>query len=257
MLEIVALTALQDNYIWLVHNGQDAVVIDPGEASGVLAYLAAHRLQLQAIYCTHAHADHISGVAALMGVFASAKIVAHPTSPLASMPSFCPISVGEIEFAGNSVQVLAVPGHTQDHLVFYWPVLEALFCGDTLFAGGCGRVFGGTAAQLYIALQTLVLLPATTKVYCAHEYTLGNLVFACQVEPKNPALTARLEMVQGLRAHALSTLPTTLAIELATNPFLRCHIPAIKQAVCQKMVCDSNASVIEVFAGLRAWKNQM
>lgn len=259
MLEIVALNALQDNYIWLIHHATAAVVVDPGEAPPVLAYLLAHGLELTEIHCTHAHADHVAGVAPLLTAFPNAIVRAHATSPLAHMSAFRVASVGKIALQGmanDDVLVLAIPGHTHDHIAFYWPHLAAVFCGDTLFAGGCGRVFTATAAQLYMGLKTLAALPPETKIYCAHEYTRSNLKFAQQVEPDNLMLQQRWESVQNLLACGQPTVPSHLAEELATNPFLRCHLFNLKQSVIVNCGIEALSSAVETFKALRAWKDK-
>src|SRR3989338_6299906 len=195
MFNITAIPALQDNYIWTIHNGQHAAVIDPGEAGPALRFLNAHGLQLNSILCTHRHADHIAYLAP-----------------------------------------------------------EILFCGDVLFGGGCGRNFEGSLAQLHHSLQRLAQLPDHTRVYCAHEYTAANLRFALACEPDNPEVRQRVMATQQLREASLPTLPSTIALENATNPFLRCTQPEIIRTLQRRGLTDTTE--LGVFTALREWKNR-
>jgi hydroxyacylglutathione hydrolase len=252
-MEILPLPAFRDNYIWLIRAGEVAAVVDPGDAEPVLRYLDAHHLGLSAILVTHHHADHTGGVAEL-----KARYGATVFGPAAE--HILEIDQGVTE--GSSVRmhgidldldVLDVPGHTRGHVAYYGPC--ALFCGDTLFGCGCGRLFEGTAAQMWQSLAKLGALPDDTQVYCAHEYTQSNIVFARAVEPGNAALLAREHAVAQLRGGGLPTVPSTLAEERETNPFLRAAVPAVARAVSVHLgqqVDDPK----EVFAALRTWKDK-
>lgn len=218
-MKIACLPILHDNYVWILIEGTAAIVVDPGEAAPVQAFLDQEQLHLKAIWLTHHHQDHSAGVGALSKKY-HIPVYASPASPV----SFVTHAVSEpdkITVAPfPSFSVLNIPGHTLDHIAYYHA--PYLFCGDTLFAAGCGRIMEGTADQLYASLRKLASLPDNTEVYCTHEYTLANLQFALTVEPNNPDMQQRLEDCRARRAHQQSTLPSTLALELNTNPFLRC-----------------------------------
>lgn len=252
---VVPLPAFTDNYIWLVHNGQDAVVVDPGDAQPVLAALQDLQLTLRAIVLTHHHGDHTGGVAPLRQ--ATGCRVLGPTLEKLPEPVERVHAGHSIHLLGHDWQVLEVPGHTAGHIAWYCPSLVAggaVFCGDTLFSGGCGRLFEGSAAQMHTSLQQLAALPGSTHIFCAHEYTLSNLRFALAVEPDNAALQQYQQWCQQQREHGLPTLPSTIAQELAINPFLRCHVPAVQ---CSALAFDPTTAPTPpaVLATLRAWKN--
>lgn len=274
VLEVVPISAFSDNYIWLVRQGQQAVVVDPGEAAPVLAALQAQALQLQAIVLTHHHGDHTGGVQALQQATgctvygpATEKLPEPVQRVRASQPP------GGIALLGQTWQVLDVPGHTAGHIAWYLPQgvqtadgaqAPALFCGDTLFSGGCGRLFEGTAEQMHTSLMQLAALPAQTLVFCAHEYTLSNLRFAREVEPDNAALQQYEVWCFNQREKGLPTLPSTLAQELAINPFLRCTQAAVASAALRfdpnlhtttLPPSSSSPTSVQVLAALRAWKN--
>src|SRR6185369_22279 len=223
MFEIVPLPAFQDNYIWTLRDGKHAAVVDPGEAGPVKDYLAREGLSLVAIMATHHHPDHVGGIAELVAmkkvpVFGpKGEPIPALTQPLGQDDKF---SIPEL---AAEFSVLDIPGHTRAHVAYYG--LGSLFCGDTLFACGCGRVFEGTPAQMLHSLTKLAALPDETKVYCGHEYTLANIKFARTVDPGNAALAVREERAKALRAAGKPTLPSTLGEERATNPFLRCAEP--------------------------------
>ncbi len=253
MLEIVPISALKDNYIWTLRDAKHAAVVDPGEAGPVLDYLAREQLTLVAILATHHHPDHVGGIDALlkqrmMPVFGPRK------EPIPGMTH--PVTEGDsvsIPELGASFSVLDIPGHTRAHVAYYG--LDSLFCGDTLFACGCGRLFEGTPEQMYASLQKLLALPDETKVYCGHEYTLANIQFARAVEPHNEALAAREADEQKLRAVGKPTLPSTVGREKATNPFLRCLEPAVIDSA-NKYLGSRLTDPVRVFAAIRDWKNR-
>ena len=251
MFDIIRIPAFKDNYIWLLRKGAAAVVVDPGDAGPVLDVLDRQGLALTAILITHHHADHQGGVAGLLARYPVPVFgPAHESITALSRP----LRGGEtIKLPGLGVEfaVIAVPGHTLGHLAYHGT--GALFCGDTLFGAGCGRVFEGTMAQMLASLERLAALPAETAVYCAHEYTLANLRFALAVDPGNPLLQQRAAEVAALRAEGRASVPSTLAQEVATNPFLRCQEPALV-AAAQSRGASANDS-LAVFTALREWKN--
>jgi hydroxyacylglutathione hydrolase len=257
-LKLVALPAFTDNYIWMIHDGVNAVVVDPGEAAPVLRALSSQSLRLVGILVTHHHADHVGGLQELREhlhgpLFGPAK---------ETIDESCrPCLGGEsVELLGLDFQVMAVPGHTAGHIAFFLPSLHdeaqtpVLFCGDTLFSGGCGRVFEGTPAQMHDSLQQLAGLPAATRVCCAHEYTLSNLRFARAVEPRNQLLADYQQWCQSQRALNLPTLPAQLGKELEINPFLRCAQPDVMRAAADHGAAGQDP--VSVFACLRQWKNE-
>lgn len=256
-LTILALPAFKDNYLWLLHDGQHAAVVDPGDAAPVRAALDAHGLRLTAILLTHHHSDHIGGVPALLAhdqipVFGPAgEAIPDVTRPLAEGEH---IMVPGINL---ELSVLDVPGHTRGHIAYVTeaPGEKWLFCGDTLFAGGCGRLFEGTPAQMAASLAKLAALPGATQVFCAHEYTLANLRFAQAVEPGNRALQLRMTDEAGKRADGRPTVPSTIELEQATNPFLRYTEPGIVASLVEAGRSAPGAAPDALFGALRAWKN--
>lgn len=249
------LPAFTDNYIWILHDGARALVVDPGESAGVQAYLTEHRLALDTILITHHHGDHTGGVAALRE--ATGARVIGPVRETMPEP-LQRVAGGEtIEVLGLTFEVIDVPGHTAGHIAFYAKEIDGLpllFCGDTLFSGGCGRLFEGTPAQMLDSLSRLAALPATTRVCCTHEYTLSNLRFAQAVEPGNAALTQYRQWCDQQRAQNLPTLPSNIGLEQAINPFLRAHQPSLAVAAqAHNPACGSDP--LAVFATLREWKN--
>jgi hydroxyacylglutathione hydrolase len=251
--EIVPVSAFKDNYVWTLRRGRNAAVVDPGEAPPVLEYLAREKLELVAILATHHHADHVGGIAELRKKY-DAPVYGPRNEPIPTLTN--PVSEGDevsIPGLGVSFSVLDIPGHTRAHIAYYGA--GALFCGDTLFACGCGRLFEGTAAQMYASLQKLFALPDDTRVYCGHEYTLANIGFAKAVEPDNAALRLRESRDRKLREAGRPTLPSTLGEEKATNPFLRCREPAVIDSV-NKYLGGRVADPVRVFAAIRDWKNR-
>jgi hydroxyacylglutathione hydrolase len=251
-VSIVALRAFRDNYIWCLHNGQDAAVVDPGDAAPVLEYLRRHRLQLRAVICTHHHADHVGGNAALLVEY-SAAVFGPAREHIPGVTQ--PVKEGDhirIESLDLEFRVLAIPGHTAGHVAYVGE--GVLFCGDTLFSCGCGRLFEGTPRQMVESLRKLAELPPETLVYCGHEYTLSNIRFARAAEPGNPALARRQTEVETLLKRGLPSLPSRIGTELSTNPFLRAHLPALAYTASQR-AGSPLADEVEVFAALREWKN--
>ncbi len=253
MLEIVPLPAFQDNYIWTLPAGRNAAVVDPGEARPVREYLAREGLALAAILATHHHPDHVGGISELVRKW---KVPVHGPKgePIPELTH--PVGQGDtvaIPELGASFSVLDIPGHTRAHVAYYG--LESLFCGDTLFACGCGRVFEGTPEQMLASLMKLAALPDATKVYCGHEYTLANIRFARAVDPDNAVLAAREERARRLREAGRPTLPSTLGEERATNPFLRCAEPVVVESA-NKYLGARIADPARVFAAIRDWKNR-
>lgn len=259
MLNVSPIPAFQDNYIWLITNNNHAVVVDPGEAAPVEKILAERGLTLNAILITHHHWDHTGGVNALLKNWPQAQLYAPAAE---AMPAAGGIALND----GDSVslpalelelKVMSVPGHTLGHIAYYAhqpsnPPL--LFCGDTLFSGGCGRLFEGTPKQMHDSLQRLAGLPDETRVYCTHEYTQANLAFCHAVEPNNPELKKYLQYVAKLRQQGVPTLPSTMAREKAINVFLRAHLAGVRAAAQAHQGAELIGD-IEVFAALRRWKD--
>ncbi|WP_339488154.1 hydroxyacylglutathione hydrolase [Pseudomonas rhizophila] len=254
MIQISALPAFTDNYIWLLqdHATQRCAVVDPGDATPVQAWLDAHPgWVLSDILITHHHHDHVGGVQALKN--ATHATVYGPASENIPARDVALQDNDQLSVLGWDFDVYAVPGHTLGHIAYYHHGL--LFCGDTLFAAGCGRLFEGTPAQMHQSLCRLASLPEDTLVYCTHEYTLSNLRFAAAVEPGNPDIAARLEKVSQQRNAGAMTLPSTLALEKLTNPFLRTAETSVKQKADERNG-QRNQTPSEVFAALRAWKDK-
>ena len=255
MIELLSLPAFTDNYIWMVHNGREAVVVDPGESSVVRQTLEARRLTLTAILVTHHHPGHTGGIDGLRDLLQGPVYApAREQTPEPRMP----VGGGQqLRILGQTVQVLDVPGHTAGHIAYVMsPQGEdpILFCGDTLFSGGCGRLFEGTAEQMHASLSRLASLPSHTRVCCAHEYTLSNLRFARRVEPGNAELQIYAQSCEALRASGRPTLPSRIEIEQRINPFLRCEVPEVRQsALAQGAAGDDPVAVL---ATLREWKNR-
>jgi len=229
-LDIIPIRALKDNYIWMIVNSDKklAVVIDPGEAKPVLDILDHQKIKLTAILVTHHHWDHTNGIA---------ELLEHYPVPVYRSPLENKLVIPELDL---DFTVLKIPGHTHDHIAFFG--LNSVFCGDTLFCAGCGRVFEGTHEQMFESLQKLSQLPDHTKIYCGHEYTQRNLKFAKTVEPNNPNFNLQ------------STVPSTIHIEKLTNPFFRCEISEVHKAV--ENYCGKKLSMpVDVFRELRIWKD--
>jgi len=257
MMIIHTLPAFNDNYLWLFHEqgSNDAYVVDPGDPAVVTAALKRHSLKLNGILITHHHADHTGGVESLVQDWQVP--VYGPNSPHIPQVSHF-FGDGETLTLSDSLalQAISVPGHTLDHIAWFTESdgQARLFCGDTLFAGGCGRMFEGDPAQMHHSLSKLGQLPGNTLVYCAHEYTLANLAFALAVEPENKALQTRWVDAQAIRKRAEPTVPTSIAVELETNPFLRCSEPTVKLAA-EHESGQTLSSAWQVFGAVRQWKD--
>lgn len=261
-LDVLAVPAFDDNYLWVIHDGRHAAVVDPGDAVPVLAALQAEGLTLAAILLTHHHADHVGGVVDLARQAVSDEFPTIPvygpareqsrikgmTVPLADNARV------QIASLGLDLQVLDIPGHTLGHIAYYAADHGLLFCGDTLFAGGCGRIFEGTPAQMLGSLQRLAALPEAAQVYCAHEYTLANLAFAAAVEPGNARLQSRITHERARRQRGEATVPTTISLERQTNPFLRATEKEIQTSL-KNAGRLTELDEVSSFAALREWKN--
>jgi len=255
---LTPIPAFNDNYLWLLDDGQNALVVDPGDAAPVQAVLAARQLRLAGILVTHHHGDHTGGVAQLREQTGApvwgpaAERIPEPYTPLGA--------ADHVQALGLSWQVFDVPGHTAGHIAYFCADVNGkplLFCGDTLFSGGCGRLFEGTAQQMLASLDQLAALPGDTQVCAAHEYTLSNLKFALAVEPQNADLIEYQVHCQNLRAAGQPTLPSSIAVERAINPFLRAREDAVARTVQAHAGLSNAASTsVAVFAAMREWKNQ-
>lgn len=255
MLDVIPVRAFADNYLWLVHGLADrrrVAVVDPGDARAVQHALDSAGLELDTILVTHHHPDHVGGVAELVAhtgatVYGPAR-EAVPTEYVACGGG------DRVDLAGLGLafEVIDVPGHTSGHIAYYGH--GAVFCGDTLFSAGCGRLFEGTAAQMLASLDALSALPDDTRVYCAHEYTLANLRFAMHVEPENADLRAWELTARALRDRDEPTVPTTIGREKRVNPFLRARVAAVQHAA-ERHAGARLATPVEVFAEIRRWKD--
>jgi hydroxyacylglutathione hydrolase len=256
-LAVLTVPAFKDNYLWIIHDGVHAAVVDPGDGQPILDALRAHGLSLTAILLTHHHADHIGGVPQLLAEY-SVPVYGPRNDNIAAVTH--PLGEGDrVQVPGLALElsVLDVPGHTLGHIAYVreTPGAHWLFCGDTLFGAGCGRLFEGTPEQMAASLAKLAALPGDTLVYCAHEYTLSNLRFAEAVEPGNRALQMRLEADSKARGTNLPTIPSNIAIELATNPFLRTTEQGIIESLISAGRLQPGATPVAAFAALREWKN--
>ncbi|MCP8465639.1 hydroxyacylglutathione hydrolase [Pseudomonas sp. ZM23] len=257
MIQIDALPAFSDNYLWLLQDVTrlQCAVVDPGDAGPVLAWLEAHPgWTLTDILVTHHHADHVGGVARLKAD-TGARVLG-PAGENIPARDLALEDGDRVEVLGLGFEILHVPGHTLGHIAYFHDADQPLlFCGDTLFAGGCGRLFEGTPAQMYASLSRLAALPGQTGVYCTHEYTLSNLRFACAVEPNNPEVQARFEQVRQWREQGRISLPSSIALERATNPFLRVQETSVKK-IADERDGQEIRTPEEVFATIRRWKDQ-
>jgi len=254
-MKLIPLPAFTDNYIWMLHDEHHSMVVDPGEAQPVLEALQHLNVPLEAILVTHHHADHTGGVDALRQ--ATGAQVFGPARETMPEPLTRLNGGDQLQALGLTFQVIDVPGHTAGHIAYYCANVEGaplLFCGDTLFSGGCGRLFEGSPAQMLASLDTLAALPENTRICCTHEYTMSNLRFAAAVDPTNQALARYTATAQALRSQQQPTLPSTILMERQINPFLRTRQAAIIQAV---QGFDASAhDEVSIFAALRQWKNE-
>lgn len=252
MINIEPIKAFNDNYIWLATTNEGSIVIDPGEAHKTIKYLKENDLNLDAILITHHHFDHTGGIEDMLK-FRNVDVY----GPVNNIPSINKqLRDGDLfSVIGIDFKIIEIPGHTLDHIAFFSenngnPVL---FCGDTLFSSGCGRVFEGTFEQMHKSILKLKSLPANTKIYSGHEYTQSNLKFAMEVEPLNQKLISRYNDVQDLLNKGIPTLPTTLELELEVNPFLRCHAREVQNSVVKQFNTSNHED--EIFKALRQWKD--
>ena len=253
-LQVTAIPAFDDNYLWLIHDQEYAAIVDPGDANAVEAVLATHQLKLAAILLTHHHADHAGGVPALLRHW-NVPVYGPASERIPGISH--PLREGDVVTLTSpalQLSVLDVPGHTAGHIAYVAQGEPWLFCGDTLFAGGCGRLFEGTAEQMTRSLKKIAALPDNTKVYCAHEYTVSNLRFAVAAEPDNQHTAERLVAAQALRARGIATVPSTLGEEKLTNPFLRYREKSIADLLRSSGRLN-NEDPVAAFAALREWKN--
>jgi hydroxyacylglutathione hydrolase len=252
-LRVIPLRAFADNYVWTIRDARRAAVVDPGDAGPVVDYLEREKLELVAILNTHHHADHVGGNAGLLVRWKVPVYGPHDdrigevTQRLRD-GEHCVLPHFGIEF-----RVLEIPGHTRTHIAFYGGGM--LYCGDTLFAVGCGRLFEGTPRQMHESLSRLMQLPDTTQVYCGHEYTLSNIRFAKAADPDNSALRELEARATMLRDRGLPTLPSTIGQEKATNPFVRCDDPNV-MASASKYAGRPLTDPVSVLATIREWKNR-
>ena len=261
---ITPVSAFSDNYVWLLERDGDAVVVDPGDAVPVERALAARGLTLRAILLTHHHADHTGGVRPMLAARPAGTVPVYGPATERIDGVTVPMREGDrvtLDALGLSFDVLDIPGHTRGHIAYVSipdPAApespQSLFCGDTLFAAGCGRLFEGTASQMHDSLAKLAALPPETRVYCAHEYTLSNLRFARAVEPDSAAVARRTVDAGAMRARGEPTLPSTIAVERATNPFLRVEEPTVRDAVARHGPGAADTP-LATFAALRRWKD--
>ncbi len=254
MLTIEPVLALADNYVWMISapGKARAVAVDPGDASPVLEYLDSRGITLEAVIITHHHGDHVGGIQEL-GEQHDARVYGPAGERIPRLTH--PVREGDrvsLPGIGLELSVLDTPGHTSGSVCYLGG--GALFCGDTLFTCGCGRLFGGSPEQMHRSLSALAALPETTRIFCAHEYTLGNLRFACAVEPRNRDLIERRAEAESLRDRNRPTVPSSLDLEKRTNPFLRCEVPEVR-AAAERSAQKPLPAPVAVFAALRSWKD--
>jgi hydroxyacylglutathione hydrolase len=263
-IQIHPIAVFNDNYIWAVVEPKlkKVLLVDPGDGESCVEYIKQHGLELSAILITHHHADHTGGIDACREAFPEIEVYGPSYSKQQSLLEQYQHQLADgdcvnIKTFGIDAKIIYTPGHTLDHICYYDAPNKLLFCGDTLFAGGCGRIFEGDAAQMYQSLSRLAALPDDTAVYCAHEYTAANLKFALAAEPANQDLQQRYLQVKQLRQDNQITLPSDIGLEKRTNPFLRCHLPSLHKSIKQQQQLDPKQTLenVEVFAWLRQWKD--
>ena len=252
MLTVEPINAYDDNYIWLITTNEGSLVVDPGESNKIIELIDSNKINLRGVLITHHHYDHTNG---LLDLIKKKDLEVYgPNNNIQEINNRV-IELDKFTIIGIEFEVIEIPGHTLDHIAFYSfnngePIL---FCGDTLFAGGCGRVFEGTYKQMFDSLKKISSYPQETKVYCGHEYTLSNLKFALEVDTNNHELENEFNNVKSLIASNTPSLPTTLQKELKINPFLRCNQNTIKNKVIKKF--DMVDDELEIFTALRKWKD--
>lgn len=252
-VKVFPIPAFTDNYIWCIQNDQDCWVVDPGESEPVLSYCNVNKLTLKGILVTHHHWDHTNGINTLLQKFPGIPVlgpeygnIEHLTQKLTENDS------ARLDILGLCFDVIEVPGHTLDHIAYYGHGM--LFCGDTLFSAGCGRLFEGSPQQMHHSLSKLMQLPGNTVVYCTHEYTLANVQFAMQVEPNNQALNDYVDWAKNKRSQGLPTLPSNIEQQKAINPFLRAQQDEIKHNA-EDYLGKALPDDVQVFAAIRQWKD--
>lgn len=252
MLSYFALPVFNDNYIWVIHNFTHCWVVDPGECIVVAAALKSRGLKLAGVLITHKHWDHITGI---KGLLKGAPLPVYgPKSIAISQINTVVAKHTQIPLGQTTAEVLELPGHTIEHIGYHIKKFDWLFSGDTLFSAGCGRLFDGSAEQLFASLSMIKALPPATKIFASHEYTLANLRFANAVEPSNTSIVSYRRICEAARADGRFTLPTTLAQELQINPFLRTNVPRVRDAV-EAQLGSRCANEFEIFKAMRQWKD--
>ena len=251
MLSVEPIKAYTDNYIWLVSTNEGSIVVDPGESKEILNLIDSNEIDLKGVLITHHHYDHTNG---LLDLTNKMNLEVYGPEKIEGINNIVNES-DKFSLIGINFEVIEIPGHTLDHLAFYSPNNEdpILFCGDTLFAGGCGRVFEGTFEQMFMSLKKISKYPKETKVFCGHEYTLSNLKFALEVDKDNKDLVNEFNNIEKLISSDIPSLPTNLNKELKLNPFLRCHDIDIKNKVIEKF--DIIDDELQIFTALRKWKD--
>ena len=249
---IEAIPAFSDNYIWILVKGNSAAVVDPGDASVVESFLSKNNLSLESILITHHHFDHTGGITDLASKW-NPKVYGPKGGHIKGIDSELSEN-SKITILDTEFHIFETPGHTLDHIAYYSKEIGSLFCGDTLFSGGCGRLFEGTPLQMFDSLKKFSDLPEETKVYCTHEYTLSNLTFALKVEPDNVDLKKYFEEVSSLRDSNLMSLPSSINLENRINPFLRTSVDQVKENA-ENYANKQNLQPVEILAAIRDWKD--
>ncbi|MCM2679518.1 hydroxyacylglutathione hydrolase [Echinimonas agarilytica] len=253
-MQVAAIPAFNDNYIWAIHDNHHLIVVDPGDAAPVIAFIEQHQLQLTTILVTHHHHDHTGGIQTLCDNYSGITVYG-PAEENIPNRHVALTDNAQVKIIAPACEfnVMHIPGHTLGHIAYYGA--SGLFCGDTLFHAGCGRLFEGSPTQMKASLERLGALPAETLVFCTHEYTLANLTFALAVEPDNADINRTLARCQQLRTEGTPTLPTTIAEQRQINPFLRSAEPTL-QHQAEQWAQQPCKTPVEVFTQLRAWKDQ-